>query len=211
MKRLLLALALIVPLPGTALAIQEGKQFLELPFPQPVETGAKIEVREFFWYGCPHCYTLEPALNQWVKKLPGGVQLVRTPGMAPRWVVHAQTFYALETLNALDKVHGPLFHAIHEERQPLNDEASITDFVVRHGVDREQFRSAFRSFGVRMKLERAKQLNADFVVSSVPMFAVDGKYVTSQTMAGGSEQALFQVLDQLIARARRERAQKSAR
>jgi thiol:disulfide interchange protein DsbA len=209
MKRLLLALALFAVLP-VASAFQEGRQYLELPFPQPVETGDKIEVREFFWYGCPHCFTLEPAVNRWLKNKPANVAFVRTPGMAPRWVVHAQTYYALEAINALDKAHGPIFHAMHEEKQKLNDEQSITDFVARMGVDREQFRSAFRSFGVRMKLERARQANQDFVISSVPMFAVDGKYVTGPIMAGG-EEAMFRLIDQLVARAQRERAKGASR
>lgn len=199
---LILAGALLV---RPAAAFDAGKEFQELPFPPPVETGAKIEVREFFWYGCPHCYTLEPALKGWLKRRPANVEFIRTPGAAPHWLIHAQTYYAFEALGILDKLHEPMFRAVQADRQALRDEASIAGFVGTQGVDAAKFREAFRSFGVRMKVERAKKLNGEYMISAVPLLVVDGKYVTGPSMAGGEEQTI-KVLDHLIARATRERA-----
>lgn len=186
-------------------AAESPAPYQELPFPPPVETGTRIEVREFFWYGCPHCYTLEPVLNTWLKKLPAHAGFVRTPGAAPHWLVHAQAYYALESLGALGTVHEPLFKAIQTDRRGYGDEASLTQFVASQGVNAAKFREAFRSFGVRLKVERAKKLNSEYMVSSVPTLVVDGKYLTSPSMAGG-EEAMLKLVDQLIERARRERA-----
>ena len=182
----------------------EGTHFLVSPVPQPVETGEKIEVREFFWYGCQHCYALEPDINRWLKRLPKRATFVRTPGAASRWMVHAQAFYTFESMGAVDKIHGAFFDALHREERRLNDEDSIAAFVTQHGLDAKQFHQAFNSFGVRLKLERAKKLNVAFGVHSVPTLIVDGKYVTSPTMAGGGE-ATMQVIDFLIAKSAAER------
>lgn len=193
-----------------AAAFEAGKEFQELPFPPPVETGAKIEVREFFWYGCPHCYTFEPALKGWLKRRPANVEFIRTPGAAPHWLIHAQTYYAFEALGILDRLHEPMFRAVQADRQGLRDEGSIAAFVGAQGADAAKFREAFRSFGVRMKVERAKKLNGEYMVSAVPLVVVDGKYVTGPSMAGGEEQAI-KVLDYLITRATRERASPAKR
>ncbi len=203
--RKLFALFLLAALPcAAAAAPEEGRDYLELAFPQPVETGNKIEVREFFWYGCPHCDALEPALRAWLRKKPADVEFVRTPGVAPHWLVHAQAYYAFESLGVVEKVHQAFFDAYHRGQRRLDTPEEIADFAARHGVDRESFLRTFHSFGVRVKLERAKQLNAAFGIHSVPTLVVDGKYLTSPTMARGDEAALS-VVDKLIERARRER------
>lgn len=195
-------------LPGLVNAgFEEGRHYMVLPFPAAVETGDKIEVREFFWYGCPHCHVLEPALANWLKKLPANAQFVRTPGTAPRWVIHGQAYYAFEALGVLEKLHGPFFKAMQDKPAAFNDEKAITDFAVSQGVDRKKFGEAFNSFGVRLKLEKAKQLNQDLNISSVPTFVVDGKYLTTAAMAGGEEQML-KLLDELIGKAAKERKKK---
>ncbi len=207
-------LALGVPLAASAaekaFVPQENVHYREIPFPQPVDTGDKIEVREFFWYGCPHCYTLEPALNSWLKRLPPNVQFIRTPGVAQSWLTHAQAFYAFETLGATAKLHEPFFQAVQAERGAYNTPEAIGKFVAKHGVDAKKFQEAYASFGVRLKLERAKRQNMEFGVQSVPTLAVDGKYLTSPSMAGG-EQAVLQVVDYLIAKASKERTKAAAR
>lgn len=200
----LLGAALLLSAAAAAAAPQEGQHYQELPFPQPVETGDKIEVREFFWYGCPHCYALEPALTAWLKRLPAGVQFVRTPGVAPHWLVHARAYYAFESLGAVEKVHAAFFEAYHRHNRKLDNPQDLAHFAAEHGVDREAFLRAFDSFGVRVKLERAKQLNMAFGIHSVPTLVVDGKYLTSPKLAGGEREALA-VVDYLIERARRER------
>jgi protein dithiol oxidoreductase (disulfide-forming) len=199
-------LCLILPQTGVA-GFEEGKHYYEVSFNQPVETGDKIEVREFFWYGCPHCYDLEPVLTRWLKRLPANAGFVRTPGVAPRWLIHAQAYYALDSLGAAEKLHAAFFDAMHKQKRKLPDEAALMQFVAEHGVDSKQFQQAFNSFGVRLKLERAKRLNQDLGIASVPSFVVDGKYLTSPSMAGG-EREVLEVMSYLIQKAARERRRK---
>lgn len=205
MKRLLLALTLLLPLPlAAAPAYVEGRHYLELTLPQPTETGNKIEVREFFWYGCPHCFSLEPSLEKWLKTMPKNAQFVRTPGVAPRWLAHARAYYAFEMLGASNKTHVAFFRAMHERNRPLDSEDALVQFAVENGVDKAKFREAFNSFGVRVKLDKARQMNMEMGVSSVPTLAVDGRYITSPTMAGGDLQML-KVVEFLIQKVARER------
>jgi thiol:disulfide interchange protein DsbA len=215
MKRLMqLGLVAMLALPCLAPAAESfelGRDYLELPFPQPVETGAKIEVREYFWYGCPHCYHLEPELSKWLKKIPAGAQFVRTPGILnPGWAMHAQAYYAFESLGVVARVHEPMFRAIHEQKLPMNDEASIIGLAVKHGVDKAKFSAAFNSFSVRMKVEKAKQLGQESLVNSVPVLVVDGKYLTSPALVHG-EAATMRALDFLINKAAKERRPAPAR
>ena len=185
---------------------QEGAQYIRLSSPGTVETGDKIEVREFFWYGCPHCYALEPLIESWRKRMPANAQFVRTPGVASRWLVQAQAFYAFEADGVLEKVHGPFFDAIHRQGRRLDDEESIAAFVAEQGLDADKFRRTFSSFGVRLKVDRAKKLNVEYGVSSVPTLVVDGKYLTSPSMVGQQE-TVMQVVDFLVKKAAAERKQ----
>ncbi len=204
-----LLIFLLTPLLASA-GVEEGRNYQKLPFTVAVETGNKIEVREIFWYGCPHCYVLEPGITRWLKKMPKNAQFVRTPGtVSPNWLLHAQTYYTFEALDALPKLHEVFFKGVQEQRQQLSTEDGIAKFVAAHGVDAKKFHEAFNSFGVRMKLEKAKQLNQDLNINSVPTVVVDGKYLTSPAMAEGEEN-FFQVLDFLINKAAKERKKKTA-
>jgi protein dithiol oxidoreductase (disulfide-forming) len=213
MRRLMSAcLAMLMLSPILAQAeFTEGRQYMQVPFPTQVETGNKIEVREIFWYGCSHCYALEPGLMRWVKKLPANAQFVRTPAtVSPRWAIHAQAYYTFESLGAMEKLHDAFFKEAQEQPGAVADEKGIADFAARHGIDRKKFTEAFNSFGVRLNFEKAKQINQDLNINSVPTLVVDGKYLTSAAMAGG-EEALFKLLDQLIAKAAKERKTKAAK
>lgn len=183
---------------------EKGKHYVELGIGQSANTDGKIEVREFFWYGCPHCYRLEPFLETWLEKRPADVVYLRTPGVARRWLSHAKAYYAFEALGITDKVHRPFFDAIHKGGQQLADESSIKAFLVNYGVDGQAFTKAFNSFGVRTQVEKAKQLNFRYGVESVPSVTVGGKYKTSATMAG-SEHQLMQVINHLIEKIRQQR------
>lgn len=196
-------LLLFAPL-NPAMSLEKGRDYIALPKPQPVETGSKIEVREFFWYGCPHCYALEPTIAAWLKRKPAYVEFIRTPATAPNWLTHAQAYYAFAALNATAKTHDALFRAIHQQNRRLNDESSLAQFAAEQGIDAKKFIEAFNSFGVRTNVEKAKRLSAAYEVSSVPMLAVDGKYLTSASMTG-SEDAMMKALDQLVQQARQER------
>lgn len=205
MKRLILMLGLLLPLPLSAASYVENRHYFELALPQPTETGDKVEVREFFWYGCPHCWSLEPELEKWLKRLPANAQFVRTPGVGGRWLIHARAYYAFEALGAVNKAHKPFFRAMHEQSRPLGTEDALAQFAAENGVDKKQFREAFNSFGVRVKLDRARQINMEAGISSVPMLLVDGRYLTSPTMAGGNGEMLkvVEFLIRKVARARR--------
>lgn len=183
---------------------EPGKDYVELGVAQQAGADGKIEVREFFWYGCPHCYRLEPYLEAWLEKRPADVAYVRTPGVARAWVSHAKAYYAFEALGITEKVHRPFFDAIHKGGQTLADVSSIKVFLANYGVDGEAFAKAFNSFGVRTQVENARQLNFRYAVESVPSVTIGGKYKTSASMAG-SEGRLMQVIDHLIEKIRQQR------
>jgi protein dithiol oxidoreductase (disulfide-forming) len=211
MKRMwlgILALAAVLPLAAAAETFEAGRDYLEMPFAAESE-GKHIEVREFFWYGCGHCFQFEPAITSWLKRKPANVEFIRTPGMAPSWAIHAQAFYALENIGALDKLHKPLFHAVQSGRR-LSNETALADFVAAQGVDAKKFRDAFNSFGVRMKMDRARQLNEEFRIDAVPTLVVANRYITSPSMVHGEARAL-EVLDFLVAKAAKERKATTAK
>jgi thiol:disulfide interchange protein DsbA len=210
MKKLFALLAAaLAALPFTASAdFLEGVEFQRLTVPQAVETGAKIEVREYFWYGCPHCYVLEPHLEKWHKTMPKNAAFVRTPGVFnERWAVHARTYYAFEALGLTGKLHRKLFDAIHVKKQHLDDPQLIADFVRDHGGDRKAFLDAYNSFGVQASVGRATRAAQAIRLESVPTLVVDGKFVTNANIAGGYDKVPA-VLDHLVRLAAAERAKK---
>lgn len=173
----------------------------------PTDSPGKIEVVELFWYGCIHCYQLEPQLHAWVKKLPDDVVFKRVPGLPrPDWAPMAKAYYAMETLGVLDKLHGKLFDAIHKSRSlKPTDEAAAIDWVAKEGgLDKKKVQEAFNSFTSNTKLNRAAQIFRASGATGVPALIIDGKYVTSSSMAGGNVQVL-KVADHLIAKARAEK------
>jgi thiol:disulfide interchange protein DsbA len=195
---------LLLPLAGQAQFL-EGVEYTRVN-PQPVETGNKIEVREFFWYGCPHCFSLEPSIERWHKTMPKNVQFVRTPAVFnAQWAVHARAYYAFETLGITEKMHAPLFQAIHVDKRRLFDAESIAAFVAEKGGDRKAFLDAYNSFGMQANLNRATQAGRAYNIESVPTLIVDGKYMTNANIAGGFDRAM-QVVNFLIKKAAAERS-----
>jgi len=181
-----------------------------LKSPQPVETGAKIEVIEFFWYGCPHCYELEPKLKQWVAKLPKDVEFRRVPAIpVDRWMPMARTYYTLEALGELERLHIEVFDALHRDRANLNDEGTLLDWLARKGVDRKKFSDTAGSFSVQSKVKRATLMTQAYEVDGVPALVVDGKYMTAPSLANGIE-PMFGVLDSLLGKVRAERGKTAA-
>lgn len=165
---------------------------------QPTDTGAKIEVIEFFWYACPHCNAFEPQLNPWIKKQAADVAFRRVPAQfAPIWVQHAKLFYTLEALGEEERLHKKVFDTIHVERKPLDTDAQQADFAAANGIDKAKFMEAMKSFGVAGKLKRAAQLVTNYGVDGVPMLAINGKYVTSIVMTQSPTRTL-EVTDYLI-------------
>lgn len=189
----------------------EGIEYERLPAAQPVDTGKQVEVREVFWYGCPHCYTLEPHIQRWLKTKPTRAEFVRMPGiLRDSWEPQGRAYYAFEALGVTAKLHEVFFKAIHDGKQNLNDEASIANFVAQHGVDKEAFRKAYRSFSVDAAVKNATRLGELYGLDSVPTIIVDGKYRTSAAKAGSYE-ALMDVVNFLVQKAVAERKGKKPR
>jgi thiol:disulfide interchange protein DsbA len=192
---------------GASLAapLVEGKNYTRLANPQPVETGKKIEVIEFFSYGCPHCSALEPFLDAWRAKLPADVAFRRVPVMFhDQWVHLARIYYTLDALGDDAKFSPEVFKAIHGDGIALWDDKKFLDWAASKGLDRKKVEAVFTSFAVDSKLKRAMQLGKDYGIDSVPTVIVDGKYMTSSAMVG-THAALPGAIDELVAKARAER------
>ena len=193
-------------LSGSANAqLVEGKQYRRIANPQPVETGKKIEVIEFFSYGCPHCAELEPHLDAWLAKLPPDVAFRRVPVMfQPRWVPLAKMYYTLDALGVEAKLSPDVFKAIHGSGTALWENKAFYDWVAMKGLDRKKVEEVFTSFAIDGKMNRAKQLAQQYNIQAVPTVVVDGKFITSSSDVG-THAALPAALDELIAKARAER------
>lgn len=193
---------LAIALPAVALdgGIDEGIDYRLVEKPQRAEAGDGVEVLEFFWYGCPHCYHLEPDLKRWLAKQPEDVEFRRMPAAnSARWINHARAFFAAELIGELDKLHEPLFKALQEERRPLFSDEQIVAFAAEQGIDEEAFRRAYESFPVDMQVRKSADLADRYQITGVPALVVNGAYVTSPTQTG-SRARTFEVVDALIAR-----------
>ena len=165
---------------------------------QPTQNPAKIEVIEFFWYGCPHCYSFEPLLEKWAKNLPKNVEFIRQPAAFNElWGKHAKAYYTAEALGDVDKVHADLFDAIQNKKESLDTEATLSKFFVAHGVSESQFKEAYNSFVVDTKMRQAPLMAARYGITGVPAVIIYGKYKTNSTLAGSHEK-MIEVINQLI-------------
>ena len=193
-----------------AAPFDEGIDYRAIEQPLRAEEGDDIEVLEFFWYGCPHCYHLEPEIAEWLKTKPANVTFRRLPAAAsPRWVPHAKAFFAAEQLGVLDKLHEPLFKALHVERRKIMTEDEIVAFAAEQGIDADAFRKAYDSFPVDMQVRKSAELVRHYNIDGVPTFVVNGKYVTSATQTGSNEK-MFQVINYLVAEASKKAGAKQA-
>ncbi len=160
---------------------------------------------EFFWYGCIHCYNLEPYIENWSKKLPPDVQFRRAPAVFnDRWALDAAIFYTLEAIGALDKVHRPLFDAIHRDRLRTESKPARDEFLQKQGVDVKKFDDAFKSFGVQSRVKRATQQTIAYKIDGTPSMAVQGKYTISADQ-GGSREGMLQTVDYLVGQVRKQK------
>ena len=185
---------------------EDGTDYRLLDKRVAVEAPAgKIEVVEFFWYSCPHCNAFEPRLEAWSKKLPADVVLRRVPvAFRDDFVPQQRLFYALEAMGKLPQLHAKVFHAIHTEKQRIDQEATILAWVAKNGVDQAKFQESYNSFSVSTKARRAAQLQDAYKVEGVPALGIAGRYYTDGTMAGNMDRAL-QVTDFLVADARKSK------
>jgi protein dithiol oxidoreductase (disulfide-forming) len=170
-----------------------GSEYRAVSPRQPTEAPeGRIEVVEFFWYGCPHCASLEPLLKEWTQRLPADVSFrkVHVPFAV---VAHQQLFYTLQAMGKAEELNERVFAAIHTQRQRLDKPDAMADFAAQHGVDRKQFLDTYGSFGVRTRMQRGTQLAAGYRIDGVPAFGVNGKYVTAPSMVGSNAGALRMV------------------
>ena len=128
---------------------------------QPVQNADKVEVIEFFWYGCPHCYSLEPSMVAWLKTKPANVEFIRQPAVfSDLWGKHAKAFFTAEALGVSEKIHADFFDAIQNKNQKLASEDELAKFFAAHGVKEDDFRAAYNSFGVDAKMRQAETMAA---------------------------------------------------
>jgi len=188
---------------------QAGSDYLVLKAPQPVETGGKIEVLDFFQYSCPHCFHFLPDIGAWRKRLASDVEYRYLPVVFDdRTLPHAKILYALEAMKKIDDLHAKVFTAVQVERHQLLEDGEIADFMAANGIDRAQWLSTFKSFSVATRVTRAGQVWRAYQIDGTPSIGCDGRYVTSPSMVRSQTGAL-QVMDYLIDKARHERPKKS--
>jgi protein dithiol oxidoreductase (disulfide-forming) len=202
-KKLIVAALLLAGSTAFA-AVELGKNYKLLNPPQPTSTK-KIEVLEFFFYGCSHCFDLHPHMSAWEKTMPKDVELVYVPTIfRDSWEPMARTFYALDSLGQLHQLHDALYKAWNVNNDVLSDEAKILDFVAPRGVDRAKFSAAYNSFSMQSKVVRAKQMIRSYGITGTPSLVVDGKYLIS----GLQPPDAIRVLNEVIEMARKERSAK---
>lgn len=214
------ALALVIAA-GYAAAAQPvaGKDYRPLNPPQPVESGAKIEVLEFFWYGCPHCNSLQAPLSAWLKRKPADVEFRRVPAaFQESWLQLARTYYTLEAMGLADRLHHDVFAAIHDQRkldvkQLLRDPKPLFDWVAAKGVDRQKFTETYNSFAINGRTRRTLELTRNYDIPGTPAIVIDGRYLTAPSMTLNPDNTInyaryFQVVDEVIALARKTRGAK---
>jgi len=184
---------------------QAGREYVRLDPPRPVATGSRIEVLEFFYYGCPICYEFQPHLSRWIFQAPDYVSLQRIPVLSSEnWEPFAKMYYALDSLGEVGRLHWPVYDNFHFDGVKLNEVKVMIDWVSRNGVDRDKFIGALESGEVKARLEQSRDLVKNYEVRAVPAVVVDGKYLTSARLAGGTRQ-LALVLDFLVKMARTQR------
>jgi protein dithiol oxidoreductase (disulfide-forming) len=194
------------PAAPTTGRFEMGTHYLRLSPTQPTSSNPdQVEVAEVFWYGCPHCFAFDPLLEQWRERQPGYVNFVRVPAVwNPLLQLHARAFYTAEALGKGAEMHAEFFREIHDRGSRLDSEAALQEFFARFNVDAAAFKTAFDSFAVQTKLQRADELNRRYRIESVPTIVVNGKY-TSDAPQVGSYEDLLELVDELVAAEREGR------
>lgn len=199
-----------IALPAAAQQPQRDADY-RLISQQPVATGERVEVLEFFFYACQYCSELEPLLGRWLKRKPADVVFRRVPVVRhDSWVPLAKTYYALEAMGEAERLHAAVYHGVHVDDLALSQEKIITEWAGKQGLDRDQFMAIYRSDAIREKVERSRQMTADYDIRGTPSVVVDGRFLTSSGMTDGVPKVI-PVLDGLISLARQQRLAKSGK
>jgi protein dithiol oxidoreductase (disulfide-forming) len=193
-----------------AAELKEGKDYATYNPARATESRDKIEVTEFFWYGCSHCFHLEPDLQKWLKKLPKDVSFRRVPAVFPgrdgspgQWASGAAMYYSLEAMGIGEKLHADIFNAVHVDRADVLSDKGMVEWLGKKGVDTKTFSATFDSFAIRSKVARAMQMSQDHGLDGVPALIVDGRY---RTINGTGD--VFATTDALIDKVRKDRSSK---
>jgi len=180
----------------------EGKDYNKLQTPVPEPKTGKIEVIEFFWYGCPHCYAFEPTLEPWVARLPADVNFHRVPAaFSARWEFHQQIYYTWESMGVVDRMHARTFDRFHKLGKPIDSLDDLLAFAKESGLDPAKVKSEWGGFTVHTRMTQAQQLVEAYGVNGVPTLGIHGRYTTSPTEGGA--QACLSTTDALVAQLRR--------
>jgi thiol:disulfide interchange protein DsbA len=199
-RRFFAVLTIVLATQANAHAAEEAYSLL-IP-PQPTQSGKKIEVLEFFFYGCIHCFHLHPYLNKWEKTMPRDVTLDFVPvHFNPSWEPMAYTYYSLKAMGQQKRLDDKLYDALNQDQLPLFDMDSIADFVAKNGVNRAEFVKYYTSLSVQNEVDRSGQMTASYQIQGTPTIVVDGKYVIS----GLEPPDAIRALNQAISKARRDR------
>ena len=199
LKKTLVLFALLSLFTGTVHAetFEEGKHYKRIDQSKTLDND-KVEVLEFFMYGCPHCYSFEPYLNKWQKGKPEDVEFIRVPAtFSALATLHARAYYALQMLDAGEIIHPKFFSEIHNNKNIMRSVDALADFVQQYGVDRSEFVDAMNSFAVEGNIRKATKLINEYEINGVPAVTVNGKYLISASMAGSYDN-MVRIIDYLI-------------
>jgi protein dithiol oxidoreductase (disulfide-forming) len=194
---------------ATAGAQVAGRDYHVMKSPQPTDARNKIEVLEFFWYGCPHCHSLQRPLDAWLKRKPADVEFRRVPAVFQEsWLPLTRAYYTLEAMGIAEKLHQDVFTAIHDQKVRLHDPKVLFDWVASKGVDRQKFIDTYNSFGVQSRARGAMEATRNYDIPGTPAIVVHGRYLTAPSMVLTPARTIdydryFKVLDEVIALARK--------
>ena len=198
--------AACIAMPAAAQQLKRGEDYREIP-QQPIETGERIEVIDFFFYGCQYCSELWPRIERWQKSKPADVVMRRVPVVRrDTWVPLAKTFFALEAMGVEERLHGAVYHSYHVEDLSMSQEKVIAEWAAKQGLDAEKFMAIYRSDETRQKVERARKQTVEYDIQGTPSLVVDGKFLTD-----GSSAKTIEILDGMIRLARQQRTAKAAK
>jgi thiol:disulfide interchange protein DsbA len=201
----LLALGVLAgPAAGQEVRARQNVEY-RLIEPQKAESGNRIEVIDFFWYGCPYCNELQPALEDWIKRMPGDVTLRRIPViLRDTWAPHARIYYTLELLGEVERLHLKVYHSYHVEELHMSKPDVMEQWAVKNGIERSRWLDAYHSPEVDARVARAQRLTKAYDVQGTPSLVVDGRFLTSSSMTPGVRDVV-PVMEDLVRLARRSR------
>jgi thiol:disulfide interchange protein DsbA len=195
-----------------------GTDYKVLDQPQQTDSGKKVEVTEFFWYACPHCYAFEPDLVKWIAAQGDKIVFKRVPiAFRDTFIPQQKLYYALEAMGKVGEMHKKVFDAIHAERKRLDTDNAILEFVESQGIDKAKFQDVYNSFAVQTKVNRVPKLQEAYRIDGVPMVAIDGRFVTAPSIVGDTKDmrgkperelhaATLQVMSALVAQVAKQKA-----